>query len=150
MIWMTLPVYFITISRLLMISNYCSLNQFVLSTKSYFFFLIIKWSKVYWFFTGARKVLHELIFSSFFMEMEYKKHFAVEFVKVKCCSLLMLWVFIRFVKFPQNLIITSIKISYEQAELQLLVQCWSVLSPVSLVCCLWSCKYRCILWMQYC
>uniref|UniRef100_A0A8C4XR57 E3 ubiquitin-protein ligase n=1 Tax=Falco tinnunculus TaxID=100819 RepID=A0A8C4XR57_FALTI len=30
---------------------------------------------------GARKVLHELIFSSFFMEMEYKKHFAVEFVK---------------------------------------------------------------------
>ncbi|XP_065694487.1 E3 ubiquitin-protein ligase UBR1 isoform X3 [Patagioenas fasciata] len=30
---------------------------------------------------GARKVLHELIFSSFFMEMEYKKLFAVEFVK---------------------------------------------------------------------
>ncbi|XP_036239822.1 E3 ubiquitin-protein ligase UBR1 isoform X2 [Molothrus ater] len=30
---------------------------------------------------GARKVLHELIFSSFFMEMEYKKFFAVEFVK---------------------------------------------------------------------
>ena len=30
---------------------------------------------------GARKVLHELIFSSFFMEMDYKKHFAVEFVK---------------------------------------------------------------------
>uniref|UniRef100_A0A8B9FID4 E3 ubiquitin-protein ligase n=1 Tax=Amazona collaria TaxID=241587 RepID=A0A8B9FID4_9PSIT len=29
----------------------------------------------------ARKVLHELIFSSFFMEMEYKKLFAVEFVK---------------------------------------------------------------------
>ncbi|KYO28439.1 hypothetical protein Y1Q_0016017 [Alligator mississippiensis] len=30
---------------------------------------------------GARKVLHELIFSSFFMEMEYKKLFAMEFVK---------------------------------------------------------------------
>ncbi|NXP54782.1 UBR1 ligase, partial [Heliornis fulica] len=30
---------------------------------------------------GARKVLHELIFSSFFMEMQYKKLFAVEFVK---------------------------------------------------------------------
>ncbi|NXI40148.1 UBR1 ligase, partial [Galbula dea] len=30
---------------------------------------------------GARKILHELIFSSFFMEMEYKKLFAVEFVK---------------------------------------------------------------------
>ncbi|XP_064318493.1 E3 ubiquitin-protein ligase UBR1 isoform X2 [Phalacrocorax carbo] len=30
---------------------------------------------------GARKVLHELIFSSFFMEITYKKLFAVEFVK---------------------------------------------------------------------
>ncbi|KAG8560946.1 hypothetical protein GDO81_015191 [Engystomops pustulosus] len=30
---------------------------------------------------GFRKVLHDLIFSSFFMEMEYKKQFAVEFVK---------------------------------------------------------------------
>ncbi|RMC00510.1 hypothetical protein DUI87_23124 [Hirundo rustica rustica] len=30
---------------------------------------------------GARKILHELIFSSFFMEMEYKKLFAIEFVK---------------------------------------------------------------------
>ncbi|XP_075470396.1 E3 ubiquitin-protein ligase UBR1 isoform X2 [Ascaphus truei] len=30
---------------------------------------------------GARKVLHELIFSSFFMELEYKKLFAMEFVK---------------------------------------------------------------------
>ena len=35
-----------------------------------------KWS------IGARKILHELIFSSFFMEMEYKKFFAMEFVKV--------------------------------------------------------------------
>ncbi|EHB10353.1 E3 ubiquitin-protein ligase UBR1 [Heterocephalus glaber] len=32
-------------------------------------------------YKGARKILHELIFSSFFMEMEYKKLFAVEFVK---------------------------------------------------------------------
>uniref|UniRef100_A0A8B9FQI0 E3 ubiquitin-protein ligase n=1 Tax=Amazona collaria TaxID=241587 RepID=A0A8B9FQI0_9PSIT len=32
-------------------------------------------------YSRARKVLHELIFSSFFMEMEYKKLFAVEFVK---------------------------------------------------------------------
>ncbi|MEE6524980.1 hypothetical protein FKM82_024736, partial [Ascaphus truei] len=32
-------------------------------------------------FVGARKVLHELIFSSFFMELEYKKLFAMEFVK---------------------------------------------------------------------
>uniref|UniRef100_A0A670I4H8 E3 ubiquitin-protein ligase n=1 Tax=Podarcis muralis TaxID=64176 RepID=A0A670I4H8_PODMU len=32
-------------------------------------------------FSGARKILHELIFSSFFMEMEYKKRFAMEFVK---------------------------------------------------------------------
>ncbi|OXB63359.1 hypothetical protein ASZ78_001935 [Callipepla squamata] len=32
-------------------------------------------------YSRARKVLHELIFSSFFMEMDYKKHFAVEFVK---------------------------------------------------------------------
>uniref|UniRef100_A0A8D2J7Y9 E3 ubiquitin-protein ligase n=1 Tax=Varanus komodoensis TaxID=61221 RepID=A0A8D2J7Y9_VARKO len=30
---------------------------------------------------GARKILHELIVSSFFMEMEYKKLFAMEFVK---------------------------------------------------------------------
>ncbi|KAM8920859.1 E3 ubiquitin-protein ligase UBR1 [Pelodytes ibericus] len=30
---------------------------------------------------GVRKVLHDLIFSSFFMELEYKKLFAVEFVK---------------------------------------------------------------------
>ncbi|XP_053331248.1 E3 ubiquitin-protein ligase UBR1 isoform X2 [Spea bombifrons] len=30
---------------------------------------------------GVRKVLHDLIFSSFFMEVEYKKLFAVEFVK---------------------------------------------------------------------
>ncbi|KAB1277143.1 E3 ubiquitin-protein ligase UBR1 [Camelus dromedarius] len=30
---------------------------------------------------SARKILHELIFSSFFMEMEYKKFFAMEFVK---------------------------------------------------------------------
>ncbi|XP_056403083.1 E3 ubiquitin-protein ligase UBR1 isoform X1 [Hyla sarda] len=30
---------------------------------------------------GFRKVLHDLIFSSFFMEMEYKKLFAIEFVK---------------------------------------------------------------------
>lgn len=30
---------------------------------------------------GFRKVLHDLIFSTFFMEMEYKKLFAVEFVK---------------------------------------------------------------------
>ncbi|CAH2328512.1 E3 ubiquitin- ligase UBR1 isoform X3 [Pelobates cultripes] len=30
---------------------------------------------------GVRKVLHNLIFSSFFMEMEYKKLFAIEFVK---------------------------------------------------------------------
>ncbi|XP_066487271.1 E3 ubiquitin-protein ligase UBR1 isoform X2 [Tiliqua scincoides] len=30
---------------------------------------------------GARKILHELIFSSFFMEIEYKKLFALEFVK---------------------------------------------------------------------
>lgn len=34
------------------------------------------------FLLGARKILHELIFSSFFMEMEYKKFFAMEFVKV--------------------------------------------------------------------
>uniref|UniRef100_A0A674J3P7 E3 ubiquitin-protein ligase n=1 Tax=Terrapene triunguis TaxID=2587831 RepID=A0A674J3P7_9SAUR len=33
------------------------------------------------FHKGARKILHELIFSSFFMEMEYKKLFAIEFVK---------------------------------------------------------------------
>ncbi|KAG8505315.1 E3 ubiquitin-protein ligase UBR1 [Galemys pyrenaicus] len=32
-------------------------------------------------YKGARKILHELIFSSFFMEMEYKKFFAMEFVK---------------------------------------------------------------------
>nr|XP_042132993.1 E3 ubiquitin-protein ligase UBR1 [Peromyscus maniculatus bairdii] len=32
-------------------------------------------------YKGARKILHELIFSSFFMEMEYKKLFAMEFVK---------------------------------------------------------------------
>uniref|UniRef100_A0A2D4N9L2 E3 ubiquitin-protein ligase n=1 Tax=Micrurus spixii TaxID=129469 RepID=A0A2D4N9L2_9SAUR len=32
-------------------------------------------------YKGARKILHELIFSTFFMEMEYKKHFAMEFVK---------------------------------------------------------------------
>uniref|UniRef100_A0A8C4LYA4 E3 ubiquitin-protein ligase n=1 Tax=Equus asinus asinus TaxID=83772 RepID=A0A8C4LYA4_EQUAS len=32
-------------------------------------------------YKGARKILHELIFSSFFMEMEYKKYFAMEFVK---------------------------------------------------------------------
>ncbi|XP_033001993.1 E3 ubiquitin-protein ligase UBR1 isoform X1 [Lacerta agilis] len=32
-------------------------------------------------YKGARKILHELIFSSFFMEMEYKKRFAMEFVK---------------------------------------------------------------------
>ncbi|XP_063803728.1 E3 ubiquitin-protein ligase UBR1 [Pseudophryne corroboree] len=30
---------------------------------------------------GFRSILHDLIFSSFFMEMEYKKLFAVEFVK---------------------------------------------------------------------
>uniref|UniRef100_A0A803XXK0 E3 ubiquitin-protein ligase n=1 Tax=Meleagris gallopavo TaxID=9103 RepID=A0A803XXK0_MELGA len=48
-----------------------------LMSYSILFFKILK----YWFFTGARKVLHELIFSSFFMEMDYKKHFAVEFVK---------------------------------------------------------------------
>ncbi|XP_072285136.1 E3 ubiquitin-protein ligase UBR1 isoform X1 [Pyxicephalus adspersus] len=30
---------------------------------------------------GFKKVLHDLIFSSFFMEMEYKKLFAIEFVK---------------------------------------------------------------------
>ncbi|XP_053553773.1 E3 ubiquitin-protein ligase UBR1 isoform X2 [Bombina bombina] len=30
---------------------------------------------------SVRKVLHDLIFSSFFMEMEYKKLFAIEFVK---------------------------------------------------------------------
>ncbi|PKU37038.1 hypothetical protein llap_12656 [Limosa lapponica baueri] len=34
-------------------------------------------------YSRARKVLHELIFSSFFMEMEYKKLFAVEFVKAR-------------------------------------------------------------------
>ncbi|XP_043836500.1 E3 ubiquitin-protein ligase UBR1 [Dromiciops gliroides] len=32
-------------------------------------------------YKGARKILHELIFSSFFMEIEYKKCFAMEFVK---------------------------------------------------------------------
>nr|XP_033808724.1 E3 ubiquitin-protein ligase UBR1 isoform X1 [Geotrypetes seraphini] len=32
-------------------------------------------------YKGARKIVHELIFSSFFMEMEYKKLFAMEFVK---------------------------------------------------------------------
>uniref|UniRef100_A0A8C6Y7Q4 E3 ubiquitin-protein ligase n=1 Tax=Naja naja TaxID=35670 RepID=A0A8C6Y7Q4_NAJNA len=32
-------------------------------------------------YKGARKIFHELIFSTFFMEMEYKKHFAMEFVK---------------------------------------------------------------------
>ncbi|KAH0503276.1 E3 ubiquitin-protein ligase UBR1, partial [Microtus ochrogaster] len=32
-------------------------------------------------YSRARKILHELIFSSFFMEMEYKKLFAMEFVK---------------------------------------------------------------------
>uniref|UniRef100_A0A6I8NA37 E3 ubiquitin-protein ligase n=2 Tax=Ornithorhynchus anatinus TaxID=9258 RepID=A0A6I8NA37_ORNAN len=32
-------------------------------------------------YKGARKILHELIFGSFFMEMEYKKIFAMEFVK---------------------------------------------------------------------
>ncbi|KAG8560948.1 hypothetical protein GDO81_015191 [Engystomops pustulosus] len=32
-------------------------------------------------YSSFRKVLHDLIFSSFFMEMEYKKQFAVEFVK---------------------------------------------------------------------
>ncbi|XP_072842308.2 E3 ubiquitin-protein ligase UBR1 isoform X2 [Pogona vitticeps] len=32
-------------------------------------------------YKGARKIIHELIFSSFFMEMEYKKLFAMEFVK---------------------------------------------------------------------
>ncbi|XP_053127258.1 E3 ubiquitin-protein ligase UBR1 isoform X2 [Hemicordylus capensis] len=32
-------------------------------------------------YKGARKILHELIFSSFFMEMDYKKCFAMEFVK---------------------------------------------------------------------
>ncbi|ERE70842.1 E3 ubiquitin-protein ligase [Cricetulus griseus] len=32
-------------------------------------------------YKGARKILHELIFSSFFMELEYKKLFAMEFVK---------------------------------------------------------------------
>ncbi|XP_074145507.1 E3 ubiquitin-protein ligase UBR1 isoform X1 [Sminthopsis crassicaudata] len=32
-------------------------------------------------YKGARKILHELIFSSFFMEIEYKKLFAMEFVK---------------------------------------------------------------------
>ncbi|KAL7992394.1 hypothetical protein Chor_016650 [Crotalus horridus] len=32
-------------------------------------------------YKGARKILHELIFSTFFMEIEYKKRFAMEFVK---------------------------------------------------------------------
>uniref|UniRef100_A0A8D0C1I8 E3 ubiquitin-protein ligase n=1 Tax=Salvator merianae TaxID=96440 RepID=A0A8D0C1I8_SALMN len=32
-------------------------------------------------YKGARKIFHELIFSSFFMELEYKKQFAMEFVK---------------------------------------------------------------------
>ncbi|OCT68575.1 E3 ubiquitin-protein ligase UBR1 isoform X3 [Xenopus laevis] len=40
--------------------------------------LILKDSKLH---KGVRKVLHDLIFSSFFMEMEYKKQFAIEFVK---------------------------------------------------------------------
>ncbi|ELW48112.1 E3 ubiquitin-protein ligase UBR1 [Tupaia chinensis] len=34
-------------------------------------------------YKGARKILHEMIFSSFFMEMEYKKLFAMEFVKAR-------------------------------------------------------------------
>ncbi|ERE70844.1 E3 ubiquitin-protein ligase [Cricetulus griseus] len=34
-------------------------------------------------YKGARKILHELIFSSFFMELEYKKLFAMEFVKAR-------------------------------------------------------------------
>uniref|UniRef100_A0A8D0GAB6 E3 ubiquitin-protein ligase n=1 Tax=Sphenodon punctatus TaxID=8508 RepID=A0A8D0GAB6_SPHPU len=37
-------------------------------------------------YKGARKILHELIFSSFFLEMEYKKMFAMEFVKKEYIS----------------------------------------------------------------
>uniref|UniRef100_A0A8C6YAV6 E3 ubiquitin-protein ligase n=1 Tax=Naja naja TaxID=35670 RepID=A0A8C6YAV6_NAJNA len=41
--------------------------------------LFVKLVKMILFF--SRKIFHELIFSTFFMEMEYKKHFAMEFVK---------------------------------------------------------------------
>ncbi|XP_070613913.1 E3 ubiquitin-protein ligase UBR1 [Erythrolamprus reginae] len=50
----------------------CSGNPCLIST------LMLWDAKLY---KGARKILHELIFSTFFMEMEYKKHFAMEFVK---------------------------------------------------------------------
>ncbi|KAM4690769.1 E3 ubiquitin-protein ligase UBR1 [Rhinophrynus dorsalis] len=48
------------------------------SQQSYVSLLILWDAKLH---KGVRKVLHDLIFSSFFMELEYKRLFAIEFVK---------------------------------------------------------------------
>lgn len=64
---------------------YC-LNAFFLKAISCNDYFILIFSACFLFLSGARKVIHEMIFCSLLMETEYKRQFAMKFTEV-CCIL---------------------------------------------------------------